>query len=67
MGGRQGRDDVEVLWVEDVAGDEGYRVCLLRRFEEVMPDVREFCKSSHKYKVSSESFPLRKKGPATLA
>ena len=42
---RQGRDDIEVLRIEDVAWDKRYRVCLLRRSEEIMPDVRKFCKN----------------------
>lgn len=38
------RDDFEVLRVEDVTRDERYRVSFLRRSEEFMPEVREFCK-----------------------
>ena len=41
---RPGWGDLEVGWVENVTGDERYRVCVLRCFEELMPKVREFCK-----------------------
>ena len=51
VGGRQGWDDIEVLCVECVARDERDRVCLLRRSEEFMPDVREVCK----YKPSKQA------------
>jgi hypothetical protein len=44
--GRQGREYIEVLWVEDVAGDEPYWVRFLRRLEEFMPDVREMSANS---------------------
>ena len=44
MSGRHGRDDIEVLWVEDVTGYESDRVCLPCRSEEFMPEVREFCR-----------------------
>ena len=54
VGGRQGWDDIEVFCVECVAGDERDWVCLLRRFEEFMPDVREFCK----YKLSKQAMSL---------
>ena len=43
MSGRHWRDDIKVLWVEDVAEYESDRVCLLRRSEEFVPEVREFC------------------------
>ena len=33
-----------MAWVKDVTGDERYRVCLLGRLEEFMPEVRESCK-----------------------
>ena len=48
MSGRQGRDDLEVLWIEDVARDERYRICLLRGSKEIMPDAREFWKLQSK-------------------
>ena len=41
---RYGRNDLEVFRIEDVTWDERYRVCFLRRSEEFMPEVREFCK-----------------------
>jgi hypothetical protein len=44
VGGGQGRDNIEVLRVEDVACDERDRVLLLRRSEQFMSEVREFCK-----------------------
>ena len=51
MSGRHWRDDIKVLWVEDVAGNESDRVCLPRRSEEFVPKVREFCK----YNASKQS------------
>jgi hypothetical protein len=44
VGDRERRYNFEVLRVEDISGHEGYRVCLLRRPEELMPEVREICK-----------------------
>jgi hypothetical protein len=33
-----------MVCVEDITGNERYRVCLLCRFEEFMPEVREICR-----------------------
>ena len=60
---RQGRDDIEMLWVEDVAGDERDRVCLLGRSEELMPYVCEFCK----YKTSKQAILFSGPKKTTLA
>jgi hypothetical protein len=40
----KGGTTFEMLRVKGVAGDERYRVRLLRRSEEFVPEVREFCK-----------------------
>ena len=44
MSGRHGGDKIEVLWVEDIAGYKSDRICLPRRSEEFVSEVREFCK-----------------------
>ena len=59
---RHGGDDIEVLWVEDIAGYESDRVCLPRRSEKFVSEVREFCK----YNTSNEVEGLKRKKETTL-
>ena len=59
MSGRHGRDSLEVLRVEEVAGDERNRVCLVRRSKEFMPEVSKFCASTKQ--VSSQVDGLNSK------
>ncbi len=44
VGRCHGRDDLEVLRIKNVTGDERYRICLRRRSEDSMPEIRKFCK-----------------------
>ena len=62
MSGRHGGDEIEVLWVEDIAGYESDRICLPRRSEEFVSEVREFCK----YNTSNEVKGFKRKKETTL-